>query len=84
MIKWLLSQPIILAGLTALLVGGPAYLAGQFIGARQERSQAELRNTKAIIKQLHERGIINEAINNADIIDICIELGGLPDDCRNQ
>lgn len=47
-------------------------------GGKEAARVAMLANT---LKQIEERGLINEQVNRADIRDICLELGGLPDDC---
>ena len=58
----------------ALLIHGP----GQY---RAGVAAAESAVQRATIEQMKERGLINEAVRDTDLVDLCIELGGLPDDC---
>lgn len=62
----------------SVAVGG-AYWKGRTDG--RDLKVAEI--AKATMKQLEERGVINETVRDADIADICVELGGLPDECAN-
>lgn len=61
-----------------LLVG--SYSKGRIDGKAAAAREA----VKAVVAQLEERGQINEAVQDTDIVAICIELGGNPDDCRMQ
>jgi len=56
---------------------GAAFISGFFIGKRSQRDR-ELQKT---IEALYEREKINEKISKFDDVDLCVALGGLPDDC---
>lgn len=78
-----LTEPFRLAvvGALALAVGcGAGYLAGRADGA----AVAETRAIKSTIKQLKQRSEINEAVRDTDTADLCIELGGLPEQCNAE
>lgn len=77
---WLFSLPGKIA--MAALAGALLYGAGQWQGRTAANANAEARGAKATIEQLKERGMIDEAVDNTDLVDLCIELGGLPDNCR--
>jgi hypothetical protein len=64
----------------ALVVAGPVYLYGKHQG-RQEAAVAAL---EASIKAIQKREDIDHEVDRADLIDICVELGGVRDDCRDQ
>ena len=82
--------------LLALTIGMPKlYLWGALVGtfvlysavltykvndAANKRN--ELRNVKAIIEQIAQRQGINKNVLSTDLYDLCVELGGLPDDCK--
>lgn len=66
--------------LGALVASGPAYLLGKHQG-RQEAAVAAL---QASLDAIQKREDIDHEVDRADLIDICVELGGLRDDCRDQ
>lgn len=65
-----------------LVAASVAFGAGYWKGSANASARAEAKAAKAVISQLKERGLINEAVGNLDTVDLCIELGGVPDDCR--
>jgi hypothetical protein len=77
----LIPNPVKFAAASAL-IAAVAFSAGNWKGRTAATANAEARAAKATIQQLKERGLINEAVDDTDIADICIELGGVPDDCR--
>ncbi|HWK65410.1 MAG TPA: hypothetical protein VNS34_10740 [Rhizobiaceae bacterium] len=66
--------------LGALVAAGPVYLLGNHQG-RQEAAVAAL---QASLDAIQKREDINHEVDRADLIDICVELGGVLDDCRDQ
>lgn len=68
--------------ITGLVLLGVVYGAGQWQGRSAATAKAEARAAKATIEQLKERGLINESVANLPSADLCIELGGMPDDCN--
>ncbi len=75
-------RPYLVAGALVALLGwsGAIYLKGRSDGA----SVAETRAIKSTIEQLEQRGQINEAVRDTDAADLCIELGGLPEQCNAE
>lgn len=63
-------------GLVALLFYA-AFMSGFFYGGRRSR-EAALQNA-VIAFQAREK--INHGVENMRDVDLCIALGGLPDDC---
>ena len=60
-----------------------ALVAGAYVKGRADKGAAvEKAMVKATIAQLKERGKIDVDVSNSDITDICVELGGLLEDCR--
>lgn len=58
-------------------------LSGAFIlGAHSERYKANIKLNQNIIKAVRSRAGINEKINDMDALALCIELGGVPDQCE--
>ncbi|TKT69075.1 hypothetical protein [Aquamicrobium sp. LC103] len=62
----------------ALVASGPAYLYGK----AQGRQQAAVAALEASMKAIQKREDIDHEVDRADLIDICIELGGLPERCQ--
>ncbi|GGB10276.1 hypothetical protein GCM10011491_42800 [Brucella endophytica] len=61
----------------ALLAAGPVYL----YGAAQGRQQAALSAAEATVKAIQQRGDVDEKIIDMDGYRLCLELGGVPDEC---
>jgi hypothetical protein len=78
MLTWLKVGATALLG--ALVASGPVYLLGKHQG-RQEAAAAAL---EASLKAIQKREDIDHEVDRADLIDICVELGGVRDDCREQ
>ena len=69
------------AALGAVLAVSGAYTLGSINGASQAKSEAEFAAIQSTLNQLKERGAINESVEATDLRSLCIELGGMPDDC---
>ena len=67
-------------GAIVLAVIGGAYLKG----SNDARDKINKAMVKATVEQLKQRGQIDAEVSKSDIEEICIELGGSPDDCRVQ
>lgn len=58
-------------------------LSGAFmLGAHSERYKANIKLNQNIIKAVRSRAGINEKINDMDALALCIELGGVPEQCE--
>lgn len=68
------------AALGALLAAGPVYLYGKHEG----RQQAAVAALEASVKAYKDRNHENAAVEALDPLALCVELGGLPDDCRAE
>lgn len=74
-------RPYLLAGGVALFA---AWSTGLYIKGRADGAHvAEKKAIELTFQQMKERGLINEAVRNTDAVDLCIELGGLPNECAN-
>ncbi len=78
MLTWLKIGAGALLG--ALVATGPVYLYGKHQG-RQEAAVAAL---QASLDAIQKREDIDHEVDRADIIDICVELGGVRGDCTDQ
>jgi hypothetical protein len=78
MLTWLKIGAGALLG--ALVASGPVYLLGKHQG-RQEAAVAAL---QASLDAIQKREDIDHEVDRADLIDICVELGGVRADCRDQ
>ena len=65
------------AALGAMLAFGPVY----FYGKHAERADAKMATAIETAKSFKERAEINDKIETLDAIALCLELGGLPDEC---
>ena len=65
------------AALGALLAAGPVYLYGTYQG----RQQAAVAVAIETAKSFKERAETNDKVQSLDAIALCLELGGLPDEC---
>lgn len=61
----------------ALIAALPAYYLGKLDG----RSDAAVATIKATAEAYQERAGIDETINGLDRVGLCLELGGLRDEC---
>lgn len=52
------------------------------LGKHNQRQQSAVDAAQSITKAIQNRAGINETINNMDSIALCIELGGMPDQCK--
>jgi len=77
----LVPRPLIFAA-GALLAIAAAYWAGQYHGASVATAEAEARAAQATIRQLKERGMINDQISGLDDCALLRELD--PDSVCNN
>ncbi|CAN7377055.1 hypothetical protein LJR231_002274 [Phyllobacterium sp. LjRoot231] len=68
------------AVLGALLSAGPVYL----YGTSQGRQQSAVAAVKETAKAYQERATTDEKIHSLDPVALCVELGGLRDECAAQ
>lgn len=66
------------AVLGALIASTPVYLYGKHEGRQQAAVQAARQTSIAI----QERAKTDETIKSLDAVALCLELGGLPDECK--
>ena len=66
-----------LASVTAAIL---AYAAGNMHGREHERSEALTRS----VQVLRERSATNDTIQNMSDSDLCISLGGMPDNTTGE
>lgn len=52
------------------------------LGKREGRQQAAVATMEATIRAFEKRQEIDHEVDSADLVDICVELGGLPGDCE--
>ena len=73
-------------GIKSIAVGAVvaiAALSGTFLlGAHSERVKANAKLNENIIKAVRSRAGIDEKINNMDAVALCLELGGVPEQCE--
>ncbi|MEK1889389.1 MAG: hypothetical protein AAAB35_17875 [Phyllobacterium sp.] len=72
---WQIGEAALLG---ALIAAGPIYL----YGASQGRQQAAVEAVKETAQAYQERATTNATINSLDAVALCVELGGLPDECQ--
>lgn len=72
-----LVKPYLIAA--GLVVG--ALLAGYGWGRIDGRSAGKVEQLKDTVAAIEKRGTINENVANMDGYRLCIELGGVRDDC---
>ncbi|THF54755.1 hypothetical protein [Ollibium composti] len=68
------------AALGALVASGPAYLYGAHAG----RQQAAVAALEAVTQAYKDRTDENEAVEALNPGALCVELGGMPDDCAAE
>ncbi|WP_374831956.1 hypothetical protein [Paenochrobactrum pullorum] len=69
--------------ITGAIIGGP--VSGLFfyaLGVHDGKQQAALKAAEAINQAIQNRAGINETINNMDAERLCVELGGVRDQCE--
>lgn len=66
------------AALGALVASGPVYLYGKHEG----RQQAAVAALEADVKAYIKREGIDHEVDSMERYRICLDLGGLPDDCE--
>lgn len=68
------------AALGALVSAGPVYL----YGAHEGRQQAAVEAIKLANEALKDRNDENASVEALDAGALCVELGGMPDDCAAE
>lgn len=76
MISRLQITGIAVAGAILLLLG--AY----HLGKHNQRQQSAVEAAQSITKAIQNRTEINETINNMDSVALCLELGGVREQCE--
>lgn len=71
-------QHIIGAIMGGAIFGSLLYVFGYSDG----KNDAELKTAQAVTRAIQNRAGINTTINNMDSIALCVELGGLRDQCE--
>ncbi|MFK4825561.1 hypothetical protein ACI0FM_12315 [Paenochrobactrum sp. BZR 588] len=69
--------------ITGAIIGGA--VSGLFfyaLGVHDGKQQAALKAAEAINQAIQNRAGINETINNMDAERLCVELGGVRDQCE--
>ncbi|WP_374830572.1 hypothetical protein [Paenochrobactrum pullorum] len=69
--------------ITGAIIGGA--VSGLFfyaLGVHDGKQQAVLKAAEAINQAIQNRAGINETINNMDAVRLCVELGGVRDQCE--
>ncbi|MFK4824866.1 hypothetical protein ACI0FM_08765 [Paenochrobactrum sp. BZR 588] len=68
--------------ITGAIIGGA--VSGLFfyaLGVHDGKHQAALKAAEAVSQAFQNRAGINETINNMDAVHLCLELGGMRDQC---
>ena len=74
---------ISLQHITGAVIGGA--VSGLFfyaLGQHDGKQDAALKAVQAVTQAIQNRAGINETINNMDSVALCVELGGLRDQCE--
>ncbi|WOC15420.1 hypothetical protein [Pseudochrobactrum sp. MP213Fo] len=74
------------AQLKMLAVGllmSAAVLSGAYqLGKHHQRQKTAVETAQAITKAIQDRAGVNETINNMDSVRLCLELGGVREQCE--
>lgn len=79
----LIPEPIKMAlvrALAVIVVASGSYLYGKHEGTQQAAVNVALEASKAY----QERAEINDKVLSLDAVALCLELGGLPDECTTE
>ena len=74
---------ISLQHITGAVIGGA--VSGLFfyaLGQNDGKQDAALKAAQAVTQAIQNRAGINETINNLDSVALCVELGGMRDQCE--
>lgn len=74
---------ISLQHIIGVVIGGA--VSGLFfyaLGQHDGKQQAALKAAQAVTQATQNRAGINETINNMDSVALCVELGGVRDQCE--
>lgn len=66
----------------ALIGGAVSGLFFYALGIHEGKQQTALKAAEAVSQAIQNRAGINETINNMDSFALCVELGGLRDQCE--
>ena len=69
--------------ITGAVIGGA--VSGLFfyaLGTHDGKQDAALKTAQAVTQAIQNRAGINETINNMDSVALCVELGGVRDQCE--
>lgn len=66
----------------ALIGGAVSGLFFYALGIHDGKQQAVLKTAQAVSQAIQSRAGINETINNMDSFALCVELGGVRDQCE--
>ncbi|GAA0614919.1 hypothetical protein [Paenochrobactrum glaciei] len=66
----------------ALIGGAVSGLFFYALGIHEGKQQAALKAAEAVSQAIQNRAGINETINNMDSFALCVELGGVRDQCE--
>ncbi len=59
-----------------------ALISAYQLGKHNQRQQSALAAAQLVAKTIQKRADLNEKIINLDNVGLCLELGGLPEDCQ--
>ena len=74
---------ISLQHITGAVIGGA--VSGLFfyaLGQHDGKQQTVLKVAQAVTQAIQNRAVINETIDNMDSVALCVELGGVRDQCE--
>ena len=66
----------------AIIAGAVSGLFFYGLGIHEGKQQAALKAAEAVSQAIQNRAGINETINNMDGFALCVELGGVRDQCE--
>lgn len=66
----------------AVIGGAVSGLFFYALGIHDGRQDAALKAAQAVTQSIQNRAGINETINDMDAVRLCVELGGLRDQCE--
>lgn len=67
---------------TVAVVALSALISAYQLGKHDQRQQSALQAAQIIANTIQKRADLNEKINDMDSVALCLELGGMPEDCQ--
>lgn len=67
---------------TVVVVALSALISAYQLGKHDQRQQSALQAAQIIANTIQKRADLNEKINDMDSVALCLELGGMPEDCQ--